>query len=79
MAIYIPRTPVENPYCSRQHETDEPASEIYAAPGRRRGLCGNCRRFVDVRVNGTAKLHKMYGRRQMAKRVAEYKRSGSFS
>lgn len=75
---YQQRTPVENPYCGRQHETDAPATELYIrADGRSRGLCGGCSRFVDVRRNGTAKLHKMYGRRQMAAAIAAYKNSGS--
>ena len=73
--MYRQRTPVENPYCGNQFADGEPIEA--ASWSKDRGLCPQCGRYVNLRRNGTAKLHKVYGRRQMAQRVAEYKRTGS--
>ena len=70
------RTPVENPYCHMQRDTDR-AVEVRSITGR--GLCLGCGRYVNLRKNGTTKLHRVYGRRDMARRVAHWKRTGEHS
>lgn len=70
--MYQQRTPVENPYCIRQLAS-QPAIESVAWNASM-GWCPECRGLVHLRKNGTAKLHKVYGRGEMARRIAAYKR-----
>lgn len=74
-AMYQQRTPVENPYCPVQHASGPQIEETTWAAGR--GQCPSCGRYVNLRKNGTAKIHRTYGRREMARRVAEFKRTGA--
>lgn len=73
--MYIPSTPVENPYCRRQLRTDEPIEAV--AWDSRLGFCPECEHLVALRINGTAKLHKVYGRAEMRRRIAAWKRGES--
>ena len=70
--MYQQRTPVENPYCFRQLPTQVAIESV--AWSAERGWCPDCNRLVHLRKNGTAKLHKVYGRGQMARRIAAHKR-----
>lgn len=70
--MYQQRTSVENPYCSQQLAS-QPAIEPVPWSSAH-GWCPACGRLAPLRKNGTAKLHKVYGRGQMARRIAAAKR-----
>ena len=70
--MYQPRTPLENPYCVQQLVSQPPIEPV--AWDNARGWCPDCGRLAHLRKNGTAKLHKVYGRREMARRIAAAKR-----
>ena len=72
---YQPRTPVENPYCANQFADGAPLEPVTWATDC--GLCPDCGRFVNTRKNGTAKIHRVYGKGDMSRRIAAWKRGES--
>lgn len=80
--MYQQRTRVENPYCGTQFANGKPCDPLspYAvtlgltSSSPDRGWCPDCERYVNLRKNGTAKIHRTYGRRDMARRIAAWKR-----